>query len=376
MKALILVGGYGTRLRPLTLTCPKPIVPLCNKPMLMHQINALAAIGVTEVVLAVSYQPQALEAELKPYGDKLGVKITFSREDPDHPLGTAGPIGLAKDILCEGGEPFFVFNSDVICTFPLKEMLAFHKSRPAEHKAQGTILVTKVQDPSRFGVVVYDQKDNHIERFVEKPKEFVGDRINAGMYILEPSVFDGGLIAPRRMSIEREVFPVLAQRQTLYAMPLEGFWADVGQPRDFIKGTGLLLPVLPESDVNDGGVIKKRAEAEGWTAISPVLVDPTAKIAKGAVLGPNTVIGAGCTVGETARVKNSTIMTGASVQQGAYVVDSIIGWRSRVGAWDHVKNMTVLAENVKLADELYVNGAMVLPHKDVNAPVPEPTIIM
>ena len=377
MKALCLGGGYGTRLRPLTLTCPKPIVPLCNKPMLMHQISAMAAVGVTEVVLAVSYQPEVLEAELKPYGDKLGVKITFSREDPDHPLGTAGPIGLAKDILCEGGEPFFVFNSDVICSFPLKAMLEFHRSRPAERRAQGTILVTKVTDPSKFGVVIYHpETDYHIERFVEKPKEFVGDRINAGMYILEPSVFDGGLIAPRRMSIEREVFPVLAARGTLYAMPLEGFWADVGQPRDFVRGTGLLLPQLPECDVNDRDATRTRAAAEGWTCVSPVLVDPTATVAPGAVLGPNTVVGPGCTVGATARVKNSTLMRGSAVLDGAFVADSIVGWRSRVGRWAHVVNMTVLAENVKLADEVYANGALVLPHKDVSVSVPEPTIIM
>ena len=377
MKALILVGGYGTRLRPLTLTRPKPIVPLCNKPMLMHQISALAKVGVTEVVLAVSYQPQVLEDELKPYGDKLGVKITFSREDPDHPLGTAGPIGLAKDVLCETGEPFFVFNSDVICTFPLKEMLEVHRSRPAEHRAEGTILVTRVSDPSKFGVVVY-HPDQHcrIERFVEKPKEFVGDRINAGMYVLEPSVFDGGLIEAKPKSIEREVFPVLAARGSLYAMPLEGFWADVGQPRDFVTGTGLLLPVLPESDVNDGGATRKRAEAEGWTAVSPVLVDASAKIAPGAVLGPNTVVGPQCVVGATARVKNSTLMARSCFADGAFVADSIVGWGSRVGRWAHVANMTVLAENVKLADELYTNGAMVLPHKQISASVPEPTVIM
>jgi len=345
--------------------------------MLVHQITALASVGVTEVVLAVSYKPDVLEAALQPWGARLGVKITFSREDPDHPLGTAGPIGLAKEVLTAYGEPFFVFNSDVVSVFPLKEMLEYHRSRPADLRAQGTIAVTRVSDPSKFGVVIYDEKGTgRIERFVEKPKEFVGDRINAGMYILDPSVFDGDLIAPRRMSIEREVFPVIAGRGRLYAFPLEGFWADVGQPRDFLKGTGLLLPVLPTSDVGDKGATAARAEKEGWKIISPVLVSPTATVAAGAVIGPNAVVGDGCTVAAYARIKNSTLLENSTVAEGAFVADTIVGWRSRVGGWAHLEGVTVLAENVKVAEGCYLNGALVLPHKDINTNVPEPKIIM
>jgi len=377
MKALILVGGYGTRLRPLTFTCPKPIVPLCNVPMLVHQITALSSVGVTEVVLAVSYKPDVLEAALQPWGERLGVKITFSREDPDHPLGTAGPIGLAKDILCEGGEPFFVFNSDVVCEFPLKAMLEYHRSRPAEQRAQGTIAVTRVEDPSKFGVVIYDSEGTgRISRFVEKPKEFVGDRINAGMYVLDPSVFDGDLIAPRRMSIEREVFPVIAQRGRLYAFPLEGFWADVGQPRDFLRGTGLLLPVLPNSDRNDKGKTAERAAREKWTAVSPVLVADDAVVEEGAVLGPNAVVGSGCRVASGARVVNSTLLENSCVEKGAFVKDSIVGWRAKVGKWGHLEGITVLAENVKVAEGCVLNGALILPHKDISTNVLEPKIIM
>lgn len=382
MKALILVGGYGTRLRPLTITVPKPVVEILNKPMLQHQIEALAKCGVDEVILAVSYKPDALVAALEPIGKKLGVKITFSKEDPDNPLGTAGPIGLAKHILTQTNEPFFVFNSDVVCPFPLEKMLEYHRSRvkAGGKAAEGTILVTKVDDPSKYGVILYDQQNGCIDRFVEKPKVFVGDRINAGMYILEQSIFD--LIEPRRMSIEREVFPKLAERGTLYAMGLDGFWADVGQPKDFIRGTGLYLDWIasgeagPERKAEAMGAAEEMAAKGGFTVIQPCLIDPAASIASGAVVGPYAVIGAGCKVAGCARVKNSTLLPGAAVEQGALVNGAIIGWNSKVGKWARIQPGTVVAEKVNVKDEVFVNGALVLPFKDIAADVMSPTIIM
>lgn len=184
MKALILVGGFGTRLRPLTLTIPKPIVEFCNKAMILHQIEALVKAGVTEVVLAVNYRPELMSAKLKKYEDVYGIKITYSQEET--PLGTAGPLALARDIL-EGdkGDPFFVLNSDITCEYPLKELLAFHKA----HGKEGTIMVTKVEEPSKYGVVVSKQ-NGEIERFVEKPQVFVGNKINAGIYIFNPSILN------------------------------------------------------------------------------------------------------------------------------------------------------------------------------------------
>ena len=154
MKALILVGGYGTRLRPLTLTVPKPLVDFCDKPILCHQIEALANAGVTEVVLAIAYRPEVMKEALAKMEEDYKVKITISVED--EPLGTAGPIRLAKDILTTDNSSgmFFVFNSDVICDYPLTHMIDFHKG----HGKEGTIMVTKVQDPSKYGVIV-DNED-------------------------------------------------------------------------------------------------------------------------------------------------------------------------------------------------------------------------
>lgn len=182
MKALILVGGYGTRLRPLTLTKPKPLVEFANKPMVLHQIEALNKAGVDHVILAVSYLSDMLEKEMSEEAKRLNIKITMSQEI--EPLGTAGPLALARKYFTETEDPFFVLNSDVICDFPFEDMIKFHKS----HKSEGTILVTKVEEPSKYGVVVYDQSNGLIHKFVEKPKEFVSNKINAGLYIFNPTI--------------------------------------------------------------------------------------------------------------------------------------------------------------------------------------------
>jgi mannose-1-phosphate guanylyltransferase len=350
---------------------------------MVHQIEALARAGVTEVILAVSHQPEALAAAVRPIAERIGVKVTVSMEDPKTPLGTAGPIGLARKILvpdgtttATAGEPFFVLNSDVVCSYPFAEMLQYHRERGA----QGTILVTKVDDPSKYGVVVYEQRTGKIDRFVEKPKEFVGDRINAGAYVLQPSVLD--LIEPRRMSIEREVFPKIAAKGTLYAMPLEGFWADVGQPRDFIRGTDMFLAWLASGA---GGQQRKDevvayseelAAKGGWKVVQPVLIDHSAIIGEGAEIGPNVVLGPGTRVGKCARLRETTLLGGARVGDAAWVNKAIIGWSSTVGRWARIDEGTVLAENVHIADELYINGALVLPHKDITASIPSPSIVM
>jgi len=204
---------------------------------MVHQIAALADAGVKEVILAINYQPQKIMQYLKDYESEYNIKITCSRETK--PMGTGGPLRLAKDIIVEDNEEglFFVFNSDVICDFPLKQMLEFHKN----HGKEGTIVTTKVEEPSRFGVILSDE-NGRITEFVEKPKEFVGNDINAGLYLFNTSILDR--IDNRPTSIEREVFPAMAMDGELYAIPLEGFWRDIGQPPDFLVGATLYLENL------------------------------------------------------------------------------------------------------------------------------------
>lgn len=360
MKALILVGGYGTRLRPLTLSRPKPLVEFANKPMMMHQIEALVDCGVKHIILAVSYRAELLETELKVEEQRLGIKITISHEK--EPLGTAGPLALARDILCEDSEPFFVLNSDVICDFPFKDMIAFHR----HHGKQGTIVVTRVDEPSKYGVVVYNTENGKIDRFVEKPQEYVSNKINAGLYIFSPSILSR--IQLRPTSIEKETFPAMATDEELYAMELAGFWMDVGQPKDFLTGMCLYLT----------SVRQKAPERlhSGVCVVGNVLVDPSAKIGEGCRIGPNVTIGPGVVIEDGACIKRSTILRGAIVKSHSWINSCIIGWNCRVGQWARMENVSVLGEDVVVKDELYINGGRILPYKEISESVPEPQIIM
>ncbi|CCH58603.1 hypothetical protein TBLA_0A08130 [Henningerozyma blattae CBS 6284] len=361
MKGLILVGGYGTRLRPLTLTVPKPLVEFGNRPMILHQIEALANAGVTDIVLAVNYRPEVMVETLKKYEKEYGVNITFSVET--EPLGTAGPLKLAENVLKKDKSPFFVLNSDVICDYPFKELAAFHMA----HGGQGTIVATKVDEPSKYGVIVHDlATPNLIDRFVEKPVEFVGNRINAGLYILNPEVID--LIELKPTSIEKETFPILVQNKSLYSFDLEGYWMDVGQPKDFLAGTTLYLNSLAKRE--------PAKLAKGTNVVGSVLVDSTAKIASTAKIGPNVTIGPNVIIGDGARIAGSVILANSNVKDHALVKNTIVGWNSTVGKWARLEGCTVLGDDVEVKDEVYVNGGKVLPHKTISDNVPKEAIIM
>lgn len=360
MKAVILVGGYGTRLRPLTLTRPKPLVEFCNKPTLLHQVEALANAGVNHVILAVSYLSDVLEEEMRIEEQRLGITITMSQEK--EPLGTAGPLALAKDMLQETDEPFFVLNADITCEYPFKEMIEFHKG----HGREGTLIVTRVDEPSKYGVIVYEQGTGKIERFVEKPKEFVSNKINAGMYMFSPKILER--IQPKPTSIEKEVFPFMAEESELYCMELSGYWMDIGQPKDFITGTCLHLNAMktkfPERLYHGPGVRGN------------VLVHPSARVGDDVQLGPNVVVGENVVLEKGCSLSRCVVMKDATVKSHSWVHNSIIGWKSAVGRWVRMEGVSVLGENVNVKDEIYLNGAKVLPHKSLSESIPEPNVVM
>ncbi|ORY31240.1 nucleotide-diphospho-sugar transferase [Naematelia encephala] len=364
MKALILVGGFGTRLRPLTLSWPKPLVEFCNKAIILHQIEALVKAGVKDIVLAVNYRPEVMVSVLKKTEEELGITITFSVEN--EPLDTAGPLALARDILGKDDSPFFVLNADVTCTYPFEAFRDFHLA----HGCEGSIMVTKVAEPSNYGVVVTKPGTTIIDRFVEKPVEFVGNRINAGIYIFHPKVLDR--IELRPTSIEKEVFPAIVADGQLHSYDLQGFWMDVGQPKDYIAGTCLYLSHLTATHSS----LLSDPTKNKWVYGGNVLVDPTAEVDPTAVLGPNVVIGAGVKIGAGVRLQRCIILSNAVVRDHAWVANSIVGWNSNVGRWTRVENITVLGDDVTIKDELYVNGASVLPHKSISTSITEPRIVM
>lgn len=381
MKALILVGGYGTRLRPLTLNRPKPLVEFCNQPMMMHQIKQLVKVGVNHVILAVSYKAEMMNKYVEEQEKILGIRITLSHEN--EPLGTAGPLALAREHLSESssqylnghsqeegdnnnlvhddGVPFFVLNSDIICDYPFQSMIDFHKS----HKAEGTIVVTRVNEPSKYGVVVYDQK-GLVERFVEKPTEFVSNKINAGLYIFSKTILNR--IQLRPTSIEKETFPDMAKEKQLYALDLDGYWMDVGQPKDYLKGMCLFL--------NWTNKTNNQHLAKGEGIIGNVLIDSTAKIGKGCQIGPDVCIGPNVIIDDGVLIRRCTVLKGSKLKSYSRLDECIIGWNCVIGKWVRMENACVIAEGVEVKDEIYLNGASILSNKTISSSVHEPSVIM
>lgn len=332
--------------------------------MLLHQLEALADVGVDEVILAVSKcadRSDSLESELSKHQKRLDVRITFSYET--EAMGTAGPIALAKNHLITGDAPFFVLNSDIICEFPFEALLKFHKS----HGKLGSIMVTQVEEPSKYGVVVYDSATGRVDRFVEKPIDFVGNKINAGIYLLDKRVID--MVPLRPTSLEKELFPLMTKSQELYCLTLSGFWMDVGQPKDFLTGTTLFLKYMSES--RDGSGL-----ASGPNIRGHVLVHPSATVSPSCVLGPSVVIGPDCVIEDGVRILNSTLLQASTVRAHSWISNCIIGWRCTIGQWVRMENVSVLGEDVIVSDELFINGARVLPHKNIAQSVVEPQIIM
>jgi mannose-1-phosphate guanylyltransferase len=321
--------------------------------MILHQIESLAAAGVTDIVLAVNYRPDVMTKALEAYGKKYNVKITFSVES--EPLGTAGPLKLAENVLGKDDKPFFVLNSDVICEYPFEKLAQFH----AKHGEEGTIVVTKVEEPSKYGVIVH--KPDHpsrIDRFVEKPVEYVGNRINAGIYILNPSVLKR--IELRPTSIEQETFPAIVKDGQLHSFDLEGFWMDVGQPKDFLSGTCLYL-----SSLTKRGSKELTPVSEPYVYGGNVLIDPSAKIGKSCRIGPNVTIGPKVVIGDGVRLQRCVLLENSRVKDHAWIKSTIVGWNSTIGKWARLENVSVLGDDVTIGDEVYVNGGSILPHKSI-----------
>lgn len=351
MKAVILVGGFGTRLRPFTFSQPKPCVPFVNVAIVEHQIAALVEAGVTEIILAVGHMPTLMMDFMKNVETKYKIKVVFSIEET--PLGTAGPLGLCRAKLLEDDAPFFMLNSDVACEFPLVEMLNYHK----DHGKEGTILVTPVEDPSKYGLVV-SNADGKIIQFLEKPApgatNLPSNKINAGIYLLNKSVLSRIPTEPVAMSIERQIFPAMVVDEQVHSMILPGYWMDVGQPKDFLIGTHLHLTMLARR--------KPEQLARGAGITGNVVIDPSAKVGAGCSIGPDVVIGPGCVIGDGVRLNNCTLMAGTTVDAHSVVKTSIVGWESKIAKWAHVEKC-FLGEDVEVASEVMLYEAVVCPHK-------------
>jgi mannose-1-phosphate guanylyltransferase len=331
VRAVVLVGGFGTRLRPLTYTTPKQMLPVVDRPMIEWVVAHLGEHGIDEVVLSMGYRPDAFQAAY-PDGRCAGVALRYAVEP--EPLDTAGAIRFAATA-AGLDERFVVVNGDVLTDVDVSALVGFHDERVAE----ATIHLHKVADPSAFGVVPTDGRGRVIE-FVEKPPpgEAPTDLINAGTYVMEPSVLDR-IPEGRRVSIERETFPAVAADGTLYALDDGGvYWLDTGTPAQYLRA---------QLDLVDG-----------MRGPAPVAVHPTAVVAPDAVV-ERSVLGPGVCVANAAVVRSSALLAGVAIGQGARVVDSIVGAGSRIGAGARVEEGTVIGDDVDVAAGEVLRGARV-----------------
>lgn len=356
MKAIVLVGGEGTRLRPLTYTTPKPLLPIANQPFLERQLTWLAGHGVDEVVLSLGYLPDAFEAHFPTgrYGDML---VRYAVED--HPLGTAGAIRFAAEGI---DERVIVCNGDVLTDLDLDALVAFHDARDAE----ATLCLTRVDDPSAFGVVP-TRGDGEVVAFVEKPPKgrVPSNWINAGTYVLEPSVLER---IPERLtvSIERETFPrMLEDPRRMFAMASDAYWLDIGTPDNYLQAHADVLagalgaPAADAREIVSGLWAQGDVEVDAAAVIEgPVLLGDGVAVAAGARIS-RSVVGRAGTIGPDAKLEGAVLLDGAVVKAGAEVVDSVIGSGATVGAGAIASNRTVMGADATLAAGALVSGARI-----------------
>ena len=340
MQALILAGGKGTRLRPLTVYTPKPIVPICNRPFLLYQIDTLRRAGITDITLSLSYQPNKIE-QLLGDGSDHGVKLKYTVEP--QPMGTAGAYKFAEDLI---REPTVVFNGDILTDLDLKAVIREHNER----KATATIVLTPVKDPTTYGVVE-TEKDGRVRRFLEKPKaeEITSNNINAGTYVLEPKVLDY-LPEGENYSFEYGVFPDLLKRgEAFYAhIPTRTYWIDIGTPERYLQVHDDLL-------ANRVGRIHLKDRKGQFDAATVAEIDDLSMVGDDCQIKPgaqviNSVLGQGCFVEERARVENCVIWPHTRIGTTAQLNGAIVGRGCHIGRSAVVRPGTVLGDKTSLTD--------------------------
>ena len=339
MQSLILAGGKGTRLRPLTMHTPKPIVPIAGYPFLLYQLELLKRADVRDVILSLSYQPQKIEDKIGD-GTDFGVRVSYAVEAS--PLGTAGAYRNAAAFI---RETTVVFNGDVLTDIDLNEVIRFHR----EHEAVATIVLTPVPNPTAYGLVETG-KDGRVRRFLEKPKpeEVTCDTINAGIYILEPKVLEY-VPEGEPFMFEYGVFPKLLEAgDSFYAFVWRGYWRDIGTASSYLRanldvlaGSVKLLERLP---AHRGEKFDEKAEIDALS-----VVDPSCTLKSGAQI-INSVVSRNCYIEERARIENSVIRGGSRIGPSATVTGAVIGKGCHIGRAVAISGGAVLGDKTVVTD--------------------------
>jgi mannose-1-phosphate guanylyltransferase len=355
MQALILAGGEGTRLRPLTTTYPKPVVPLVDRPFIGFMLDWLRSHGVDEVIMGCGHMAEGVRSVLGD-GSGFGVKLSFVEEP--RPLGTGGALKFAEDLL---DERFLMLNGDVLTDLDLTAQLAQHEASGA----RGTLALTPVEDPSAYGLVRLTSS-NEVTEFVEKPSadQIDTNNISAGAYVLERSVLE--LLEPGKpASIERDVFPRLVG-DGLYGYVGEGYWMDIGTPDRYLQGTFDILEgtVATEVAARMGAsfaCVADDVESAG-RVIPSALVEAGCRIGSHSQVGGRVVLERGVTVGEHTTVERAVVLEGATIGSGCTLSGCIVGAGVVIGDECHVDGLSVLGQGVRLGDgNIVSNGARIFP---------------
>lgn len=351
MKALILAGGFATRLRPLSCARPKTLFPIVNKPLLQWIFERLARGGVNEVILAVNALTQFYIRQQKP--PKCGLKVRFSIDPPRKPLGTGGPVKKAEKLLgCK--EPFIVLNGDIFADIDYKKLLDTHK----RNNAMVTMALCSIKDPCSFGVV--ELNGEAIKRFVEKPPkgQEPSNLINAGAYVLSPEIFKY-IPENRAVSIEREVFPKIVEAKRMVGCCIDGLWMDIGKPHEYLEANKIILDSL-------GSTIEK-PKPNGFKVNYPVAFDHGVSIGEKSIIGPYAFIGKNVKVGRNVSISDSVIFSNVEIADGASIEGAVVGEGVYVGKHAKLEKGCIVGDQSKIKDnvDLHENSA-VCPAKEIS----------
>lgn len=358
LKALILAGGLGTRLRPISCTRPKTLFPIVNKPLLQWIFERLTKSNIKEVILAVNYQTEVcIKQQRIP---RHGLKVKYSRDPFGKPLGTGGPIKKAEKIVgCE--EPFLVLNGDIFADLNYAEIIREH----AEKKALVTIALHKVADPSRYGVAELAE-NNRIKSFIEKPPKEAAltNMVNAGVYVLSPEIFHY-IPKGKTVSIEREVFPKIAREGTLYGYIFDGLWMDIGEPEEYL----LINKILLDSSLG----AQKTQIGKEISLEKPVAIDEGVCIGEKSVIGPYAVLGRNVSVGKRVRIENSVVFPSATMADSSRITGAIIGEGAIVGKHARIGYGCIIGDYARVKDNVRLSkGVSICPAKEVSENVLTP----
>jgi mannose-1-phosphate guanylyltransferase len=358
---LILAGGFGTRLRPLSCTRPKTLFPVVNKPLLQWIFERLAKSNIEEAILAVNgITAFYIKQQRIP---KYGLTVKYSIDPPKTPLGTGGPVKNAEKLIGHS-EPFLVLNGDIFADLSYTEILEKHKKRGN----LATIALCEVADPSRYGVAELAE-NSRITRFIEKPPKGTAptNLINAGIYVLNPKIFQY-IPKGKAVSMEREVFPKLVAESELYGHVFQSLWMDIGKPAEYLQTNKILLDSLAD--------MPKPKSTGKFELNSPVALDKGVRIGAKTVIGPYAILGKNVTVGKNVRISESVILPDTKIDDFSSIDGTIIGEGATIGKKVSIDKGCVIGDQAKIRDNVSLTKQVaVCPAKEVSENILKPKII-